>query len=233
MSTDIIIVSYKDEQEIKKCVESVKKHCTEYTIFIEDNNINNVGFTKAINNAIKKGTGDWIWLLNSDAVVLEGAQQELIKHFSYGPKVGICGSMQIDPENPDNIRHGGTLGIYPGIHKNGRISMGHCRFPEKQIWVNGASAMLRRTMVNNIGLMDESFFLLCSDSDYCLTARKAGWEVWYVPTSRVLHKLKVSKTVTEWHQKDMEMFAKKWGITQVAPGQFQYSREFDKLNRFP
>ena len=110
--------------------------------------------------------------------------------------------------------------------------MGHCRFPEKQTWVNGASLMFRRSIIDKIGLLDESLFLLCSDSDYCLMARKVGYEVWYVPTSKVLHKLKASKGASEWHKKDMEAFMKKWGITQVKEG-FVYSEGFSKLDRFP
>jgi hypothetical protein len=235
MTTDIIIVSYKDEIEIKKCISSIEKYCTSYKLYIEDNNINNVGYSKAVNSGIRKGSGDWVWLINSDAELLEGAQQALIDHFSYGSQVGICGSMQIDPDDPkkDVIKHGGTTRIIPGVHKGGLISMGHCRFPEKQTWVNGASMMLRRSMIEKIGLMDESYFLLCSDSDYCLMARQAGWEVWYVPYSKVLHKLKVSKTLTEWHRKDMEAFMKKWGIIQNPDGRFVYSDLFLRLDMFP
>jgi GT2 family glycosyltransferase len=232
--TDIIIVSYRDEIPLRACVESIKTFCFDYKIFIHNNNEKNIGFTAACNKLIKEGTGEWVWLLNSDAVVLEGAQQALIDHFSYGPQVGICGSVQLDPENPDIIKHGGTQQILPGVHKGGRVSMGHCRFPEKQTWVNGASMMIRRAMIEKIGLMDESLFLLCSDSDYCLTARKAGWEVWYVPHSKVLHKLNVSKNVSEWHQKDMDAFMNKWGITfNEKTNSFRYSPLFQKLDMFP
>lgn len=235
MNTDIIIVSYQDEEDLKKCTASIEKHCTDYNLIVEDNNISNVGFTRAVNAGIKKGTAEWIWLLNSDALIKDSvSQQALIDRFSYSPLVGIVGSMQRDPKNPDRIAHSGTAQCFPsGSHSGGFVSMGHGQIPTKQKWVNFASAMVRRTMVDQIGLLDKDLYLLYSDSDYCYTARKNGFECWYEPRSQVFHTLKVSKSVTEWHQKDMTVFMKKWGITQMSDGRFIYSDLFSKLDMFP
>ena len=235
MTTDIIIVSYKDEVEIKRCVASIEKYCIDYKLYIEDNNINNVGFTCAVNTGIKKGTGEYIWLINSDAVVKDSqTQQALIDRFSYGTQVGIVGSMQVDYENHDLIRHCGTIRCFPGgQHKGGYISMGHGSIPEKQTWVNFASVMFSRKMTEDIGLLDESMYLLYSDSSYCYTARSKGYECWYESRSQIFHKLKASKTITEWHKKDMEVFMKKWGITQTPEGKFVYSDLFARLDMFP
>ena len=232
--TDIILLLYGDPNDLDRCIDSIKEHCSDYKLHIIDNNENNRGFTKAVNEGIKAGNASYIWLVNQDAVILEGAQEALIKRFSYSDRVGIAGSMQIDPENNDIIRHGGTIRCFPsGIHKGGYRHMGHCRFPEKQTWVNFASVMIRRSMIEKIGLLDESMFLLYSDSDYCFTARQKGYEVWYEPDSKVIHRLNASKTITEWHKKDMETFMKKWGIINVGEGRFSFSPEFDRLNRFP
>ena len=111
--------------------------------------------------------------------------------------------------------------------------MGHCRIPEKQTWVNFASVMFRRKMVDEIGPMDESMFLLYSDSDYCYFARSKGWEVWYEPGSQVLHRLNASSGVTEWHKKDMGAFMKKWNIKLTPDNRFVYSKEFESLDKFP
>jgi hypothetical protein len=234
--TDIIIISYKDEEDLKRCTASIREHCRDYNLIIEDNNISNVGFTRAVNAGIRKGKGEWIWLLNSDAIVKDGmTQQALLDRFSYSRKVGIVGSMQIDFDDHDLIRHGGTVQAFPnGIHKGGKISAGDCRFPEKQTWVNFASVMFSRDMYNRIGPLDESMYLLYSDSSYCFSARAAGYECWYEPQSRVYHRLNASKTVTEWHQKDLINFMRKWGIRPSDDGRtFYLSREFDRLNRLP
>ena len=235
ITTDIVIVSYKDEEPLAKCIASIKEHCIDYNLIIEDNNTDNRGFTKAVNEGIKKGTAPFVWLINSDAVVLKGAQRGLIDMFSYHEKVGIVGSQQLDYHDQDLIAHGGTIRAFPGgAHKSGRVSMGHCKDPEKQTWVNFASVMLRRKMVEEIGLLDENLFLLYSDSDYCYTARLKGWDVWYTPASRVLHRLNASKTVTDWHKKDMEAFMRKWGITyNPETKSFIYSDIFQRLDMFP
>jgi len=230
ITTDIILVLYGDRKDLDRCIVSIEKHCSNYELHIIDNNEVNRGFTRAVNEGILAGSAPYVWLLNQDAVVLEGAQEALIERFDYGPKVGIAGSMQIDYDDRDIIRHGGTLQAFPyGIHKGGKISMGHCRIPEKNTWINFASAMFRREMIRHIGVLDENMFLLFSDSDYCYWARYRGWEVWYTPRSRVLHRLgKASKSVSEWHQKDKEAFMKKWGISHR-----NVSELFQKLDKYP
>jgi len=240
--TDIIIVSYKDQPDLDRCIASIKSTCQDFNLIIEDNNPPNPnrGFTKAVNDGIKKGTAPFIWLVNSDAIILPGAQQGLLDMFNYHEKVGMAGSMQLDYDDPDLIRCGG---LFPqphlgGRHKGGRVSMGHCRFPEKQTWLNFASVCLRRAMVDKVGLLDESMFLICSDACYCYTCRKAGWECWYTPYSRVLHGLKASKTGSEWHLKDTMAFMDAWGIKyELTPGkQLQITnipREYQQLDSFP
>jgi len=237
---DIVVALYGDRGDLDRLTKSIEEHCYDYNLIVIDNNPpnENKGFTKANNEGILKGTSEFIWLLNQDAIVLPRAQYALIDRFSYGKQVGIVGSMQRDYDDQDIIRHGGTLRAFPaGAHAGGRVSMGHCNLPSKQTWVNFASVMLRREMVNTIGPLDESMFLVYSDSDYCYYVRSKEYEVWYEPRSQVLHRLNVSKKPGEWHQKDMKAFMKKWGIVFVGEvegqPQFRYSPEFAKLNEFP
>lgn len=233
--TDIIIVLYGDRKEMDRCIESIKEHCDDYNLIIIDNNEVNRGFTAGVNMGILKGDSPYVWLLNQDAVVLEGAQKALIDRLDSHERVGIAGSKQLDIEDHDLIRHGGTERAFPsGVHTGGRVSMGHCRLPKKQIWVNFASVMIKREMIKHIGLLDENMFLLYSDSDYCFWARYRGYEVWYEPRSRVYHRLgKGSKQISEWHQKDMQAFMDKWGITMLPGGQFNSHRLFQRLNLHP
>jgi GT2 family glycosyltransferase len=95
--------------------------------------------------------------------------------------------------------------------------------------------MLKRKMVNEIGLLDDNMFLLYSDSDYCYWARYRGWSVWYEPDSRVRHRLgKGSKSISEWHEKDMSAFMDKWGISMDPDGKgFTAGRLFHKLDNHP
>lgn len=231
VTTDIIILLYGDRGDLDRCVASVKEYCSNYKLHIIDNNEFNRGFTIGVNEGILAGSAPYVWLLNQDAIVYNSnTQQALINRFSYGEKVGIVGSMQLDHDDHDIIRHGGTQKTLPGVHKGGRVSMGHCRVPEKQTWVNFASVMLRREMIKHIGVLDTNMFLICSDSDYCYWARYRGWEVWYEPRSQVLHRLGASsKGTTEWHQKDTLAFMYKWGIYRTGVK----SELFQKLDTYP
>lgn len=233
--TDIIVLLYGERDDFDQCISSIESHCKDYNLIVIDNNEKNRGFTAGVNEGILKGDSPYIWLLNQDAVVLEGALEALIKRLEYDEKIGIAGSMQLDPEDQDLIRHGGTLRAFPaGAHKGGRLSLGHCRFPEKQTWVNFASVMFKREMVRHIGVLDENMFLLYSDSDYCYWARYRGWEVWYEPESKVYHRLgKGSKSMGEWQQKDILRFMDKWGIMPFPDGRFELGRLFQKLDSHP
>lgn len=211
--TDIVIVFYGKRSDLDACLESIERHCTHYRMHIVDNNRENTGFTRGVNKGIRDGDAPYVWLLNQDAVVLKGAQDALINRLNCDPKIGIAASMQLNPDDKDFITHGGTLRAFPtGLHKGGRLSRGECLFPLKQSWVNFASVMLKRKMIDQIGLLDESMFLFYSDADYCYWARYNGWQVWYEPESRVLHKLNVSSRGSDWQTKDMLVFMKKWGL---------------------
>jgi len=234
ITTDIIIVFYGDRNELEACVESVERHCNHYKLHIIDNNVTNRGFTKGVNEGIAEGQAPYVWLLNQDAIVLPGAQEALIERLSSAPQAGIAGSMQVSPGDNDFITHGGVLRAFPGgLHKGGRLSRGECLVPEKQTWVNFASVMLKREMIRRIGRLDERMFLLYSDSDYCYWARCNGWEVWYEPDSRVIHELKVSKKITEWHTRDRDAFAAKWGLGLRPDASFTCNRFFYDLNAGP
>lgn len=233
ITTDIIILLYGDRGDLDRCLASVKKHCSNYKLHIIDNNEVNRGFTKGVNMGILAGNAPYVWLLNQDAVVFnDNTQKALIDRFSYGEKVGIVGSMQLDHDDHDLIRYGGSRQAFPnGIHEGGRVSMGHCRVPSKQTWVNFASAMLRRKMIRHIGVLDEALFLICSDSDYSYWARYRGWECWYEPRSQVLHRLGASaKSTREWHRKDTLAFMEKWGINRITGVK---SELFQKLDTYP
>jgi hypothetical protein len=91
-------------------------------------------------------------------------------------------------------------------------------------WVSGASLMLRRGVIEAIGLLDEGFFLYFEEVDYCLRARQAGWEVWYVPESRVVHFEGASTGIrtasrrrpSYWFASRRRFFAKHYGIAGLV-----------------
>lgn len=230
-TTDIVIVSYKDKDDLDKCIASIRKHCTDYRIHLIDNEKNNVGYVAGCNKGIDCGSAPFIWLLNSDAIVLPGCQQAILRRFQETPRAGIVASVQIDPNNEDRVSHAGCTTIFPGgVHICGYFSQGFRPVSGKHIWVNGASMALRRTMVEKIGKPDDRYFMYFSDSDYCLVARLAGWEVWLEAEAKVLHTLKSSRNPSNWLAADAIQFMDKWDIQQDMDGQFLPSHLFQRLS---
>ena len=219
MRTDIVIPHYGEDSYKDRLLESLK---TEYllNLFVIDNNIVNRGFTWAVNAGIRKSQSEFIWILNNDAVVTPGALLALEKRMDENSKCGIVTSKICEFENPDRIVFGGALNVLPGIHKAGWESAGDLAKPTRERWVTFCSVLLRQKMIREIGLLDENFWLICSDSDYCFTARHRCWEIWYEPTSKVLHPEKhgISRVVSETRDEkfmaimadDQRKFIEKW-----------------------
>ena len=109
---------------------------------------------------------------------------------------------------------GGGLEAFPlGVHRTGPISaLGK---PEQIFWANGSCMIFRKAMIREIGLLDENFVFICSDSDYSFTARTRGWEVWRIGTALGHHEHGASGTSADLNIEllkinDLLYFARKW-----------------------
>jgi len=88
-------------------------------------------------------------------------------------------------------------------------------------WVSGASMMVRREVFEQIGLLDEGYFLYFEEADFCLRARKAGWQIWFVPESRVVHLEGAATGIQQttrrrpayWYNSRRRYFIKHLGVT--------------------
>jgi GT2 family glycosyltransferase len=88
-------------------------------------------------------------------------------------------------------------------------------------WVSGASLMVRREVFEQIGLLDEGYFLYFEEADFCSRARKAGWQVWFVPESRVVHLEGAATGIQQtarrrppyWYNSRRRYFIKHFGVT--------------------
>jgi GT2 family glycosyltransferase len=142
---------------------------------------------------------DYFLLLNSDTEVRAGAISTLVEFMDKHPAVGIAGSSFENPDGSEwpiafrfpslasQLEQGMRFGPVTRLLRNSVQARTMGRETAQVDWVAGASMMLRRQVVNDIGLMDERYFLYFEEVDYCLQARRAGWPCWYVPQSRVMH----------------------------------------------
>jgi N-acetylglucosaminyl-diphospho-decaprenol L-rhamnosyltransferase len=156
-------------------------------------NRENVGFARANNQAIRQSYGRYLFLLNSDAVLKDQASQILLGIMEKTAHAGIVGAGLYNPDGTIQADHG-NLPILPvdlaslfGLDKIiNRILPDHTTSKETG-WVKGAAMMLRKEMLDQIGLLDEGFFMFSEEIDLCYRAKQAGWKVLYVPEARVIH----------------------------------------------
>jgi GT2 family glycosyltransferase len=164
----------------------------------------NLGFTGGNNAAIRTALGsadppEYFLLLNSDTRVEAGALGALVDFMDSRPRAGIAGSALLSPDGAvqaspfrfhniaTELDRGLRLGLVSRLLAPWAVVMPTPPAARAVDWVSGASMILRRTMLDEIGLLDEGLFTYFDDIDLCLRARRAGWESWYVPESRVVH----------------------------------------------
>ena len=115
--------------------------------------------------------------------------------------------------------------------------------PAQVDWVAGASMIIRRQVIDAIGLLDEGYFLYFEEADFCLRARQVGWPCWYVPKSRVMHiggessglsgisgkshgaesNVKLSRVPTYWFESRRRYFMKNFGLGGAIAADFAFS----------
>lgn len=164
----------------------------------------NGGFAAGNNDAVRAARTaavpfDLVWLVNPDARVRPGALARLCAFMAEHPRAGIAGgSMEQGdgtrwplafrfPSVFGEIEGGVRLGLVSRLLANHAVGRVMGDEPRRTDWICGANFMVRATVIEQIGLMDEGYFLYFEETDYCREAHKAGWECWYVPDARVLH----------------------------------------------
>src|SRR5688572_17413585 len=178
-----IIPVYQKYEQRDRCLAALAKQTVAIDTFIHDNTTENIGYTKACNRglreALRRGSR-FALLLNQDCYPEPDAIEKLVKLMDEHPRCALAGPLQVRAEAPDEIINAGGLRAFPfGVHRAGKRSAGHYARSEPVAWVNGASMFVRMEAVIEFGLMDESMFLIGSDSDWSLTARVRGWECWH------------------------------------------------------
>lgn len=152
---------------------------------------------------------DYILLLNPDTVVHPNAVVKLIQFMNQHPDVGIAGSRLEDPDGTpqrsafrfhtieSEIDRGLRLGIVSKLLEKSIVAPPVSDETHQVDWVAGASMIIRKEVFDSIGLLDEDYFMYYEEVDFCLRAKKAGWNCWYVPDSRVVHLVGQSSGVTD------------------------------------
>ena len=226
MKLSVVIVNYNVKHFLEQCLHSVYKAAKgiETEIFVVDNNsvdgsarlirekfpnlvyienTENVGFSKANNQAIRLAKGEFILLLNPDTVVEEDTFRKVVSFMETHPDAGGLGVKMIDgkgnflPESKRGLptpevafyKMFGISKLFPRSKRFGRYHLSYLNENEVHSVdvLAGAFMLLRKETLDKIGLLDETFFMYGEDIDLSYRITKAGYKNYYFPGTTIIH----------------------------------------------
>ena len=175
--------------------EIVKKRYPQVNLIV---NQHNVGFASANNQAIHQSSGEYIWLLNPDTIVDSTALQNLYLFLQENQDAGVAGSRLLNPDGslqiscypfPTLLRETWRLFLLDYFIPLGayRMHTWSLNRPHAADNIQGASLMIPRFVLDQVGLFDEDYFVYTEEVDLNFRIQKAGWANYWVPASRVTH----------------------------------------------
>lgn len=226
MKLSIVIVNYNVKYFLEQCLHSVRKATLnlDAEVFVVDNNSvdgslemlsqkfpevkliankDNLGFSRANNQAIAKSSGEYVLLLNPDTVVEDDTFTKVVQFMDEHSEAGGLGVKMVDgqgkflPESKRGLptpsvafyKIFGLSKIFPKSKLFGKYHLGYLdkeKTHEVEI-LSGAFMLLRKSVLDKIGLLDETFFMYGEDIDLSYRIIKAGYKNYYFPGTRIIH----------------------------------------------
>jgi GT2 family glycosyltransferase len=197
MQAEVFVV---DNNSVDSSVEMVRDKFPE-VILIE--NSENAGFARANNMAIRRSKGEYVLLLNPDTVVEDDTFEKITGFMDSHPDAGALGVKMVDgkgrflPESKRGLptpavafyKIFGLSRLFPRSRKFGQYHLGYLdrdKVHEVEI-LSGAFMLIRREVLDKVGLLDEEFFMYGEDIDLSYRIIKAGYKNYYFPRTRIIH----------------------------------------------
>lgn len=250
---DIIIVNYNSTDHLLRCLGSIFAglHGLPARILVQDNdskdnvdrvstmfpdvelskNRRNMGFSRAVNQGLKKTAAPYVMILNPDTCLFEAFFAPLLDYMEKNPSVGFAGPRILDGDGSLQ----GSARAYPTplTALFGRSSLLSKWFPNNALtrknlltngsdgsspmevdWISGACMLIRRAAIRDVGLLDERFFIYWEDADWCRRSWRNGWKVVYFPQVSIIHYIGMSsehlvfRSILEFHKSSYRLFSK-------------------------
>lgn len=246
LDLSIIIVSFNTRQILIDCAESIYRHTQGITfeVLVVDNasadgspqalkerfpeivliqNSINRGFSAANNQAISQSRGRYTVLLNSDTLLIENCFQKVIRHLDNHPEFSITTPQVLDKdgricsmrlwEDTPKDAFWRILGKYDVAGESKK--MGDIKTKEVET-IGGSCFIVRKSLFDAIGLLDEGYFLYNEEDDFCRRARLQGYKVCYYPETSIKHLHGKSthqpeireKVIVETYKSNLRFFSK-------------------------
>lgn len=198
VSLEVLVI---DNGSTDGSVEMIQKEFPQVRLFV---NSMNEGFAAPNNRGMKEAGGDFVFLLNSDTVVMPGAIQELLHFMKRTDDAGACGPKLVYPDGslqrsvkgfPTLWTHAcdmlGLDRLFPNSQLFGKGEMAYFNYDTSAEvdHVMAAAFLVRRQAVSQVGMLDERFRIYYNDMDWCYRMKQQSWKIYYVPTAQVVHYL--------------------------------------------
>lgn len=225
MDVSFIIVNWKTKKLTEQAISSIYKYAIDFTyeIILVDNNSQdgsadfisnkfpkvkiiankaNVGFARGNNEGIKISKGDFIFLFNSDAYLVDDSIKNLVKRARELPNLGAIGPQVLNVDRsiqqsvgfqPDLLRVLFWMSFLDDLPFGEYLKpyhVDHDRFYKKEHkvdWLTGAAIMVPKKVIKKAGALDGRIFMYGEDVDWCLRIKNAGFDIYFSPVSRLIH----------------------------------------------
>ena len=217
MDLSVVILSFNTKELLGNCLTSIDKNTSgvDFEVIVVDNasadgssamvkkqfpkvklieNKDNLGFTKGNNQGIKKASGRYILLLNSDTLLKDNSLEKMVEFMNDHPKVGAIGPKLLNADGTPQA----SAGRFPDLsvvlimlfkeHFGGSQLVRTSYNNLKEVdWVMGAALLLRREVLSKTGLLDEKIFMYYDEVEWCYRLKKAGFKIYFYPEAKIIH----------------------------------------------
>ena len=225
MSFEIIVVDNHSEDG------TLEMLAQEFPLVQVVKNPNNAGYTRPMNQALRLARGRYLVQLNNDTLIPAQTFDTLAAFMETHPEVGICTPKLLSPDGSlqkqcrrGEARPWEVISYFSGLARlfpqsqffGGYLQSWHAENETHAVKaVAGTCMFIRREVIDQIGYLDERFFAYQEDTDFCIRANKAGWQVYYVHTVQITHfggmggsRVQPYRSVFEWHRSYFRYYRK-------------------------
>jgi GT2 family glycosyltransferase len=231
----IVVDNRSDDGSVERLTAAIEREGWSAWASVAPNDRNG-GFAYGNNAGIRLALSaptppDYLMLLNPDTIAHPEAIEACVSFLADHPDIGIVGSRLQDadghfvasahnaPSVLGELDAGARLGVLSRLLARHVVTPPQRPEAHECEWVSGASMMVRREVFDRIGVLDDGYFLYFEEVDFCCRARQAGWRVWYLPSSTVMHLegaatgiRAVSRRARYWYDSRRRFFVKHYGV---------------------
>lgn len=233
VTSDVIVV---DQESVDGSKAMVEEQFPQVRLVHQ---VPNLGFAGGNNVAYRHASGRYFLLLNSDTVVRPGWLTQLVAYADAHPRAGLIGPKLVNPDGSlqYSCRRFPSLGAGLFRHTPLEWMVPRNSYTTDYLmkdwdhndarevdWLSGACLMARREMIEEIGGLDDGYFMYFEDVDWAFRAHRAGWEVRYTPEPVVIHEVgrssdrRPKRMIVMHHQSAYRYFRRHSRVGQSVPG---------------